>query len=237
MLSTSATMRDCEQFVTAVTNAGGRVPQPLANLLAADALLNASSTPADPALAIVKAAQNCELTAYRRDALVNRARWWRCAPPTPVRIQPMLVAAFYQELQSGAADEVLDSLRPQFDTAASSIAVARDLIPAELSAERFLSDAKPAALSAWQKLDSHLAVIASIGAIVAQFGCRTARFRLIEEYTLVDNFRLDDRPLFCCDGELEADSRPFGRPDSGHRTSPWFRTALKLHSVKGARDR
>ena len=61
---------------------------------------------------------------------------------------------------------------------------------------------------------------------------------LIEEYSLGDNFRLDDRAIWCADGpNLEADSKPFRRPDSGHRTSPWFRTALKLHSVDSARDR
>lgn len=54
---------------------------------------------------------------------------------------------------------------------------------------------------------------------------------------LADNFRLDDRALFCCDGTLVTDSQPFGRPDSGHRSSPWFKTALRLHTVDSARDR
>jgi hypothetical protein len=100
-----------------------------------------------------------------------------------------------------------------------------------------LRPAEPVAMSPWQTLEDHLAVIAAIGAIAAQFGCRIARFPLIEEYTLADNFRLDDRAIFCCDGNLEADSRPFGRPDSGHRNSPWFRAPLRLHSVNSARDR
>jgi hypothetical protein len=61
---------------------------------------------------------------------------------------------------------------------------------------------------------------------------------LIEEFSLGDNFRLDGRAIWCCDGpSLEGDSKPFGRPDSGHRTSPWFRTPLRLHTVDSARDR
>ena len=153
------------------------------------------------------------------------------------RIQPMLVAAFHEALHDGAADEILTSLRPQFDTAASALEEARGLIPLEQSAERFLEDAKPAALTAWQTLEEHLAVIAAIGAIAAALGPRLGKFPLIEEYTLGDGFRLDDRAIWCTDGNLEADSRPFGRPDAGHRSSPWFRTALRLHSVDSARDR
>ena len=194
-----------------------------------------------PEKAIVEAARNGELTPDTlADLIAEAARQQSvatyCADMKRNCERP-LVAAFHKALQSGAADLVLDSLRPAFDKAVAAIETARDLIPTDQPAEQFMHSAKPAALSAWQKLDGHLAVITAIGAIAARFGCRTARFRLIEEYTLADNFRLDDRPLFCCDGELEADSRPFGRPDSGHRTSPWFRTALKLHSVKGARDR
>ena len=39
------------------------------------------------------------------------------------------------------------------------------------------------------------------------------------------------------DGSLESDSAAFRRPDQGHRTSPWFRLPLKLHSVESARAR
>src|SRR5258708_30747727 len=60
--------------------------------------------------------------------------------------------------------------------------------------------AAPAAVDAWQKLDSQLATIDAIGRIAAQFGCRTARFPLIEEYTLGDGFRLHDAAIWCCDG-------------------------------------
>ena len=67
-----------------------------------------------------------------------------------------------------------------------------DLRPAlqRLGEQLRLRSAEPVALSAWQTLEDHLAVIAAIGAIAAQFGCRIARFPLIEEYTLADNFRL-----------------------------------------------
>ena len=68
--------------------------------------------------------------------------------------------------------------------------------------------------------------------------CRDARFPLIEEYANGDNFHLDDRAIFATDGpRLELDSAAFKRPDQGHRTSPWFKLPLRLHTVEGARDR
>jgi hypothetical protein len=48
---------------------------------------------------------------------------------------------------------------------------------------------------------------------------------------------LDDRALMTCDGGLLADSALFARPDQGHRTSPFYRTMLKLHSVSEAQHR
>ena len=42
----------------------------------------------------------------------------------------------------------------------------------------------------------------------------------------------------CCDGtSLAVDSAPFMIPDQGHRTSPWFRVPLKLHSIESATQR
>jgi hypothetical protein len=99
------------------------------------------------------------------------------------------------------------------------------------------TSAQPAAVKAWQQLDGHIAAIDAVGRAAAQLGCRTGHFSQIEVYSLADNFRLDDRALFCTDGQLIADSTVFHRPDQGHRTSPWFRLALKLHSVDSARER
>lgn len=128
-------------------------------------------------------------------------------------------------------------MRPSFDQAAEQISIARDLIPADTPAEIFLHSAKPAAVSAWQSLDDHLATINSIASIAAQFGPRGGRFPLITEYSLGDNFRLDDKAILATNGDLVADSSPFGRPDQGHRSSPWFKVPLKLHTVASAQDR
>lgn len=42
----------------------------------------------------------------------------------------------------------------------------------------------------------------------------------------------------CCGGtNLAVDSAPFMVPDRGHRTSPWFRVPLKLHTIESATQR
>src|SRR6185312_6706975 len=107
---------------------------------------------------------------------------------------------------------------------------ARSMINAESSAEQILATAQPGHVEVWQQLPTHLSVVSKIGAIAAQFGCCTAIFPQITEYNLVENNRLTDTALMCTAGPLEADSALFMRPDQGHRTSPWARTTLRLHS-------
>jgi hypothetical protein len=93
-------------------------------------------------------------------------------------------------------------------------------------------------MKAWQQLGSHIQVITRIAAVASQFGCRqSAQFPQIVEYSLAENGKVDDRALFCCDGSLIADSWMFGRPDQGHRSSPFFRTTLQLHSIAEAQAR
>jgi hypothetical protein len=89
----------------------------------------------------------------------------------------------------------------------------------------------------WQRLDTHLGVIEAIGRIAAQFGPRTGDFPAVSEYALADNYRLDDRAVMATGGRLEADSAIFRRPDQGHRTSPWCRLPLCLHTVESAQAR
>jgi hypothetical protein len=100
-----------------------------------------------------------------------------------------------------------------------------------------LASAEPGVIKAWQSLDSHLRVINQIAAIATHFGPGLGWFPQIEEYTLGDGFRLADRAIMCTDGELVRDSALFGRPDQGHRTSPWFKTSLKLHTIAEAQAR
>jgi hypothetical protein len=59
---------------------------------------------------------------------------------------------------------------------------------------------------------------------------------MITEFTLGDNFKLDDRAVMATGGPIEADSALFRRPGT-HRSSPWCRTVLRLHTVDSAQAR
>ena len=136
-----------------------------------------------------------------------------------LRTTLFFVAAFHTALKDGAADEILDSLRSSFNKAAQAFTQARTLIPADQPAEAFLHNAKPEAVTAWQALDGHLAGLDRIGAIGAAFGPRTGNFPLIDEYTLGDGFRLEDRALCCTNGQPRRPTAP--RSGARHRgTAP-----------------
>jgi hypothetical protein len=203
MVATSS-LTDCQRFADAVLAAGGRVPKPLTNILAAADLLARSAAPSDPAGRIVEAPVAGTLTEKRLDAMLAEYATTQLASSTRgelrQRSERMFTEAFHRALADGA-DQLLTSLRPVFDEHAEAIAQARNLIPADQPAEQFLrSGAKPAAVTAWQQLDGHLAAINASGAVAASFGPRTGNFPLIEEYALGDGFRLEDRAIFCANG-------------------------------------
>jgi hypothetical protein len=159
-----------------------------------------------------------------------------------------LVGQWHREMKAGAADQILDSLRKNFDKHAEAIAHARTLINPESTAEAVIESGQPELVTAWQTLDGHLKVIAKIAAVASQFGCRLAQFPQIVEYSLAENACVDDRALMCCEGSLIADSwlfrpaRPCGsqilailqnRPEVAHHR----RGAGALQRVRGDRVR
>lgn len=101
-----------------------------------------------------------------------------------------------------------------------------------------LSTGTPETVAAWE-LDEHLAVVAGIAAVAAQFGCRqTAQFSLVKEFSLADNYKIHDYAVAATSGGLVADSSLFARPDRGHVISPFYRCGgLKLHAVEEMQQR
>ena len=116
------------------------------------------------------------------------------------------------------------------------------MINPESELEHIVNSAQPGdgMIEAWQRVERHIAAVDRIGRIAAQFGTSAAAaFGLLVEYP-GDNFRTDDRALFCCNGpNLETDSVPFLRlgPGQEHRRSPWYQVPLRLNSVSEAAER
>jgi hypothetical protein len=155
--------------------------------------------------------------------------------------EPVLVAQFHTQLKTGAANEILTSLRKVFTEHAEAIVEARALIPRETDLAQWLETAQPAAVTAWQGLPAHLNIVDRIGRIAASFGARpTARFPLFTEQGYTDNRLVSDVALFCVNGPgLAGDSAPFLLlGPTAHRASPWFAVGpLRLNTVEQAAQR
>jgi hypothetical protein len=230
---------DARRFIDSIGNAGGTVPPPLASLLSAADMLTQPSATQDPLQPLLDAAMAGQLDKRKLDKMVAEAAQQQqnnaFRGELATRAERVTVERIHEALADDCADAVLDSLRPQFDKAAEQITVARRLIPAEGDLATWLHRAEPAAVDAWKSLDKHVAVVEGIGRIAAQFGPR-GNFALMVECAGGDMYKLHDTAIWCCSGDLEADSAYFHRPGS-HRASPWCRTKLELHTVDSAKER
>jgi hypothetical protein len=240
----TTSLSDCRALAVSVTSAGGTVPAPLQHLLSAAELLMAPGATGAPIRPIVDAALRGELDEKKLDKLIADAAHQVAIANYRKDLrqiaEPVLVEQVHRELENGAADSILDSLRDRFTEHATQISAARDLIPPESDLAAWLSTARPDAVEAWQQLPGHLGVLDRIGRIAASFGARpTAHFPLFVEQGFTENRLVSDVALFCANGnDLAADSAPFLRlGPTGHRASPWFAVPLRLNSTTQAAER
>ncbi len=237
----TTSLTDCRRLADVVASVGGRVPDVLGHLLSAHTLLSRPGATETPERDILTAALNGSLDAKLLDRLVVTAAAQQQQTAYRLdlarRCEHVLVGERHRQLEAGAADQILDSVRGKFDKAAAAIMRARALIPMESSPEHILETAEDGALEAWRSLDAHIRIVDVIGTqIAAQFGCRLGNFPQITELANADGHKLEDRALFATGGDLEVDSSLFRRPGS-HRNSPWCRTTLRLATVAEARER
>ena len=235
--------RDTVRFAGAVAACGGVVPDKLRHLLSAHALLSRSGITEAPETAILTAALDGTLdektlsellpiAAAKAQQRVYRAELGR-------ESEHHLLQAWHIEMKT-AADQILDSLRPNFELHAKAIEAAKEAgINSESDLEHIVATGTPELVEAWRGLDAHITVVARIGMVARHFGCRpTANFPQIVEYHLAEsNANIADEALMCTVGGLLTDSSLFRQPDRGHRTSPWFKCGLKLHTISEARAR
>jgi hypothetical protein len=234
---------DCRQFATAVTAAGGTVPDSLSHLLSAHDLLTAPRAAEAPDTAILTAVLDGSLTAEKLEKLLPAAataamvNGYRAELAS--RSERVLVGQWHRALRDGAADEIILSLRPVFDRHAEGIAKARSLFNAESTAEHVIASGNSELVEVWNALHEHIRVVGKITSVASQFGCRpAATFPQVREYTAGETFKLDDRALMATSGGLVADSALFNMPDQGHRSSPFFRCGgLQLHTIAEAQAR
>ena len=180
---------DCQRFATAVTSAGGELPNSLGHLLRGYEVLTAPASQEDPGNAILDAAaagdldekllakllpaaSAAEAANQFRQALASRAERMR--------------SRWYRLLKDGAADEVLTSLRPAFNRHAAAIAKAKSAgINSESTLEHIVASAGSSDLvESWNALGAHVRAITQIAAVAAEFGSRPgAMLPQIREFT------------------------------------------------------
>ena len=235
---------DLARFAQSVTSAGGVVPDSLGHLLRGHELLTAPRATEDPANLILDAAVDGSLTAAKLDKLLPAAALAATAnefrAELASRAERMLVQRWYRTLEKdGAADQILDSMRPKFNEHAEQIAHAKAVgVNSESTLEHLIATGGDGLVEAWNALSGHIRAITRIAAVASEFGCRPgAMFPQVKVFTLGDTHLIDDRALMTTCGGLIGDSAMFMRPDAGHRTSPFFRTGLRLHTIAEAQSR
>jgi hypothetical protein len=239
-MAPTADWRDAQKIASATSALGGTVPAPLQHLLSAYELLAHSPAAQAPETAILDAVLDGSLDAAKLKKLAPVAAAEDNTAAFLKRLSQdranFLVAQWHRLIKAGCGDELLDSLRPNFTKHAEAIEHAKTLFNAESTAEMVIELGEPEVIDAWKGLDVHLTVVSRICMVAKQFGIN-GEFSQVVEYSLGDNFRIDDRALACGTGDLVSDSAVFMRPDGPHRRSAFFQIGLKLHSIDEMRQR
>lgn len=244
----STSMASAEALLTAATTLGATVPQELANISAGHrALVEAAKATSDPTNVILSAAADGTLTAKSARELATDAVISKLTSEHLITLASQanrrFVEKFHEALQAGAADAILDQLRPAFDEAAANIAATLDLVDAATTDSALVANATSKQLDAWRTLPRHISTLTEIAALAARFG-------MFGGFALIDDPRdkdvmlrngemsgLDDRATMCCDGDLIQASRTFLQPNRDVRSSPWLRVQPKLHTISEAAER
>jgi hypothetical protein len=247
MLGQNASMRTAQQLLWALEGLKVKPPKVLQNIAAGFELLGAPIQPAaaDPAEAIITAAVDGKLTPKSLDELLTTA----AAENTTnnyrqefrLKAERKFVRQFHAALVDGAADEILDALRPQFDATAAELTTARDAVDVNATPERLFNvTATAGEQEAWRKLPELVRQIDRLGAIAAALGPH-AELAVVDNLTKNDSLLnlgwLGDRALMCCEGNLVTASNAFRQANPTWQTSPWLRVTLKLATIAEAQEK
>lgn len=246
-ISSSVGVRHARTLLSDIAACNVEPPKVLVDLVSAfDDLAQATAT-TDPAAELVKAVAGGRLRGKELDKQIAAAaaalQVQEFRRGLQQRVERPLLMQFVQALdEGGAADAVIDSLRPQFDEAAAELAACAQLVDPTVDAEVFLSSATADGIRAWQAIDEHVTTLTKIGSAVGHFGPHSTSFPLSEvpASTSTPTGFLNNVGVLCVDPQwgLERGCRLFMNHGT-HRGSPWFKGAsmLKLNSIAEVREK
>jgi len=240
-------VRHVRTLLTEISQCGVEPPKVLTELVSAFDELEHVSAVSDPIAGLVKAIVSGQLRGKELDAAVDdaddalRHRDFRAG--LAARVEPALVRECITALDAGgAADVVIDSLRPQFDVAAAKLVECAELVDPGTDPETFLASATAEQIRAWQEIDEHVATLTKISSVVAHFGPHSTSFPLSEMPANISAHMgfVNNNGVMCVSPEwgLERGCQLFLNHGS-HRNSPWFRGAavLKLNTIAETREK
>jgi hypothetical protein len=237
----NATIASCRALVGDVEKAGGTVPDSLQNLMAGfDDISGQITQPrSDPvkqildayaagkpeqAAKLITAAAQIEHDAEYRTGLRQRAA-------------VLFVERFHLQLCEGAADEILDSLRPQFDAAAQTLEAASTVVDINANPAHLAETGTAEQLEAWRSIRPAVAKLDAISMIASGFGPRSGTFGVLDQPPLIDPIDLVDEALMCTDSDIVQAGKAFRARRAEINTCPWLRISPKLNTIAEAKER
>lgn len=242
MNSVGASLPAARQLVQSVRDVGGTVPESLTRILAASELLSVQPAATDPVKAILNAAAAGELDESRLADLVADAaaasavRDYRSQ--VAGRVEAGLLDRFYKALCAGAADEILDSLRPLFGEAAGKLTEATDLVDVSVDPAQLALHGDSEEIKAYRSIRPLVTVLDDISSIARRFGPRSVDFAVLDNPPNVDDRGVLDEAVMCsADPDLIQAGAVFRSRSADIRSCPWLRTAPRLHTIAEATER
>jgi hypothetical protein len=240
-------VRHARTLLADITQCGVQPPKVLTDLVDAFDDLAKASAASDPTADLVKAVTAGQLRGKELDKQIALAataiQVQEFRSGLQVRVEPAVMRQFFEALdEGGAADAVIDSLRPQFDETAAKLAQCAELVNPGADPETFLTSATSEQIQSWQAIDEHVATLTKIGSAVAQFGPHSTSFPLCEGPPVAGAGTgfMNSVGVMCVDAQwgLVRGCELFMK-HGNHRNSPWFRGAsvLKLNTIAEAREK
>ncbi|TPG31645.1 hypothetical protein [Mycolicibacterium hodleri] len=240
-------MRPAQALISALHGVNVTPPKVLTNIVDGFDILGTPVQPTaeDPGNAIVTAAADGKLNLKTLDAMLATAAAESTAntyrQEFRLRAERKFAHRFYTALLDGAADQILDAIRPQFEAAATELREARDAVDLQTTPRRLLEViATPEEQTAWKRLPELVRRMTRIAAIAAAFGPH-ADLPVVDDLSGADGLLrlgwVDDRALMCCSGSAVSATETFRQPDPSWQTSPWLRVPLQLHTIAEAQER
>lgn len=161
-------------FLESVTAAGGTVPDQLRAILGVADQLKATADAADPLGTLIDDLASGSLTPSQLNTRLAKAAQAEQVNAYRANLRPKVehavVKRFAVALDAGAAQEILDSVKPVVAEHAAALAAAAELIGDISSADDLLYNGSPEQIAAWTSVDGHIAAFGRIVNVLNEIG-------------------------------------------------------------------